>query len=298
MTFTGSDMESRMRDALRLYEGDTRVRDEEGRLCPRRSTDPFWGDEKAYRTLNTLLYPGTSNEFARICRENGKLNPIFARQIDKSVEVYCDIFRLMCRGRDRDGEELVVRRVERKSSLELLKQGQTVSFFSASKAGYSQAFAEKDGVVLLEIHVAPHVPCVDFEEALGEEYKRREEREVLLPPFVEFSIEEAAMDGASRKSVRDMDGGRPLGKYEMKTKGLSDFEWQPLTDDRLEGLREDLREGGEAAAGALQAMNRGEWQQDFSSYVTWKSRLREYLKHRFFQMWRSSISENEPQQPA
>lgn len=296
MTFTESELDREMRDALRLYEGDIRVREADGRLCCRQSRDPFSSDEKAYRTLNALLYPGISNEFTRIDREKGKLNPIFVRHIEKSIEVYCHIFRLMCRQHREESEEIVVKRVERKASLELLKQGQTISFFSTSKAEYSQSFAEKDGIVLLEIHVTSHVPYVDFEEALGEEYKRREEREVLLPPFVNFSIQKAVMDKASRKAVRDQEGRHPLDKYQIKTEGFSDPGYQPLGEAALGDMRHDLVRGSEMAGEAVEAMNRGEWEQDFSDYTTWKKQLREYLEHRFFHMW-SSISENKSQQP-
>ena len=292
-----SDLGRKMRDALRLYGGDIRVREDNGQLGDRRYRDSFWGDEKAYKTLNALLYPGIDNEFTRISKEKGRLNPIFLRHIHMSMEVYLDIFRLMCQGHRDSGEEIIVKRVERESSLEILKRGQTVSFFSTSRAGYSQSFAEKEGVILLEIHVTSDVPYVDFQEALGEEYKRMEEREVLLPPFVDFSIQETAMDRASGKSVRDLDGRRPLGRYEIKAKGFSDSGWKPLGAGSPERMRHDLLAGSHMAGEAVEAMNRGEWQQDFSAYITLKKQLREYLRERFFHMW-PLIPENNFQNPA
>ncbi len=296
MELTKPDLNQRMRDALRLYEGDTRVRGSDGRLCSRQSSDPFYGDQKAYKTLNALLYPGVSNECTRICREKGKLNPIFVRNLEKSIEVYCDIFRLMCRQHREGGEVITAKRVERKDSLELLKKGQTVSFFSGSKAGYSQSFAEKDGIVLLEIHVSPQVPYVDFEEALGEEYKRIEEREVLLPPFVNISMEEAAMDRSSGKSVRDMDGRRPVGRYRLKTIDFSDSDPKSLVKESPDSIKNNLLEGREMAGETVEAMNRGEWERDFSAYISWKKHLREYLRYQFFLMW-SSVAENKFQNP-
>lgn len=79
-------------DAVRLYEGDIRIRDEEGNLVDRQLFDSFYGDKNAYRTLNALLFPGISNEKSRIQREGKQLNPIFLEKIDKTIDLYCHIF--------------------------------------------------------------------------------------------------------------------------------------------------------------------------------------------------------------
>lgn len=280
-------LKRRIKDALRLYEGDTRVRAENGQLCPRQWADPFRKDEKAYQTLNALLFPGISNERARIFKENRQLNPVYVQRLEETLEVYCDIFRSMCWGREDRPEELVVRRVERMDSVELLKKGRTISFVSASKAPYSSSFSQKDGVALMEIHIKPDMPYVDFQKALGEEYARRDEKEVLLPPFVEISMEKVEMNKAEKKAVRDLKGSRPEEKYKVETKGFSCYSGETEEDELLRGR--------ETAVEALKAMNRGEWQQDFSAYIAWKKQLKDYLENRFWRIW-TSFPENHLQQ--
>ncbi len=300
-----------MRDSLRLYGGDTRIRDENGDLCARCSGDLLYGDREAYRTLNALLFPGISNEYSRIFRDKHDLNPVFLRRLEETIQIYCNIFQLMVgdrapergerpelpgkragegpgrkglggEGLDREAE-IVVRRVERQASVEMLKQGRTISFVSASKAGYSREFADKDGVVLLEIHAKPDVPYVDFEKVLGREYGRAEEREVLFPPFADFEMEEASMSSGERKSVRDKHNRPPMAKYRVEMKGGSGAALRPElclpgnTEGRLLG-------GKEAAARAVEAMMRGEWDNDFSDYILWKEQLQKYIRGRFFQM--------------
>ena len=50
-------------DALRLYEGDIRIRDKAGNLLSRQSSDDFYKNKDAYRTLNALLFAGICNFF-------------------------------------------------------------------------------------------------------------------------------------------------------------------------------------------------------------------------------------------
>ena len=178
---------------------------------------------------------------------------------------------------------MVVRRVERQDSVEMLKQGRTISFVSASKAGYGREFADKDGVVLLEIHAKPDVPYVDFEEVLGKEYGRAGEREVLFPPFTDFEMEEVSMSSGERKSVRDKHNRPPMAKYRVEMKGCSGAALCPelCPPEDMEG---GLLGGKEAAALAVEAMMRGEWDNDFSDYILWKEQFQKYLRGRFFQM--------------
>lgn len=275
-----------MKDSLRLYEGDTRIRDEDGNLCSRRSKDLLYGDKEAYRTLNALLFSGIFNEYSRIFKEKHKLNPVFLERLEETIEIYCNIFRLMLGDREAEDTEMIVRRVERQGSVEMLKLGRTVSFVSASRGGYDQEFADKDGVVLLEIHAKSHVPHLDFEKTLGKEYGCAGEREVLFPPFMDLEMEEVSMSSGEKKSVRDKNNRPPSAKYRVEMKGFSCTSVLCPELCLLEDMESEVMKGKAAAAWAVEAMMRGEWDNDFSDYILWKEQFQKYLRGRFFQMWK------------
>lgn len=273
-------------DAVRLYEGDIRVRDEEGNLVGRQSSDPFYGDKNAYRTLNALLFPGISNEKSRIQREGKQLNLIFLEKIDETIDLYCRIFRLMCWEHETgDKEGVTAKRVERLSSLELLKQGQALSFISASKAGYDEEFAKKDGVILIEIHISSDVPYLDFEKTLVSEYKNIEEREVLLAPFVDIEVRETELTLKENRTIRDMNGNLPAGKYRIDAMRLQDYQTRDKVLVPLEAVKNDVSEKRYIPLEAVSAMNKGEWDKDFSEYIKWKEELQRYLKYKLSDMW-------------
>ena len=50
-------MDKEQQKALLYYEGDVQ------------GSDPFWGDKKAYTTLNSLLFPGFANERPGVWKE-------------------------------------------------------------------------------------------------------------------------------------------------------------------------------------------------------------------------------------
>lgn len=273
-------------DAVRLYEGDIRIRDEEGNLVNRQLFDSFYGDKNAYRTLNALLFPGISNEKSRIQREGKQLNPIFLEKIDKTIDIYCHIFRFMCwEYRIRDKEWVIAKRVERLSSLALLKQGQTLSFISASKAGYDKEFAKKDGVILIEIHISPDVPYLDFEKALGMEYKNIGEREVLLAPFVDIEINEMELTLKEKRTIRDINGNPPVGKYRIDAIGIQDYQTRDKVVVPLEDVKNDVFEKRYIPLEAVSAMNKEEWDKDFSEYIKWKEEIQRYLRYKLSDMW-------------
>ena len=120
-------------------------------------------------------------------------------------------------------EEIIAKRIERDSSLALLKKGQTVSFFSASKRGYQQEFAKKDGIVLLEVHIMPNVPYIDFEKVLGVEYQSIEEQEILLSPFVSVIVQEKTLLPVKQRKIQDIKKEIPRGKYRINMVKFPNF---------------------------------------------------------------------------
>lgn len=272
-------------DAVRLYEGDIRIRDQEGNLHGQ-SSDPLYGDIDAYRTLNALLFPGISNEFARIQKEGKKLNPVFLERMDETLNLYCRIFQLMCwEHKKKDMECRAVRRIERQDSLILLEQGQTLSFLSASKSEFNKEFAKKDGVILLEIYVSSDVPYLDFKKALGIEYKNIGEQEVLLAPFVDIAIKETDLTSLEKRTIKDLHGKPPKGKYKIYTLGIQDFRKENKGMDSLEYMKSDILQKKDISLEAINAMNKGEWDKDFSEYTRWKEQLQRYLKCELSDMW-------------
>ena len=273
-------------DALRLYGGDTRIRDEYGNIVARASGSPFYQDKGAYRTLNALLFPGIVSEYSRIFREGHMLNPVYLENLEDTIQLYCDIFYLMCETKDyRDNTNIIAKRVERFSAKEEYEQKRTPSFVSASKAGYSETFSlSKDEVMLLEIQVPANVPYLELEVVLGEDYKYRDEKEVLLPPFVEVSLQEQKLEQEDRRGIRDKNGKLPRGKYRIYAKAFPDFGTFDSVAAKDKMLSEVCSQK-ETVQKDLEAMSRGKWEKDFSEYIEWKARLQLYLKRIFSDMW-------------
>lgn len=269
-------------DALRFYGGDTRERCSNGYLGKKYS-DPMYGDEEAYRTLNALLFEGSENEKERIWIENHKLNPQFIRRIDETVNIYMNIFTLMKKSRAND-KAMIGKRVDRASSVIYYEAGFTQSFFSCSKGDYDDTFSKKNNIVLIEVEVTSNVPFVDYENVLAKsEYKYLDEREILLPPFLKIKLEEANLTPAETRRIKDQNGKLPLRKYRLQTiefpnycKIISESEdevWKKIIDEK------------ENAACLLEKMNQNDKDQDYREYERWKNNLQTYLKLKFSDIW-------------
>ena len=121
-------------------------------------------------------------------------------------------------------EELHVCRVERYADyVAFLKYGKLLSFISTSTAGFLNAYQDKKELVLMDITIPRGIRCADFSKLL-KHYEKYEEREILLPPFLTFTVENKEMD-AQIRSICDRDGNPPVvycamnlhqAKYEIK----------------------------------------------------------------------------------
>ena len=270
-------------DALRLYGGDIRERCSDGSIG-RESADPLYGDKEAYRTLNALLFKGIKNEQERICKESYILNLEFIRRIDETVQIYTDIFTIMKEKFDDFDSNMVGKRVERASSMAYYKNGFTQSFLSCSKGSYDEEFSKKSGIVLLEIEIAPNVPFVDYEKVLKkEEYKNLEEREILLPPFLNIEMTKIDIVASETRRIKDLYGKPPIGKYRIKTLGMADYRRSILESEEM--LWQQIVAGKECAACLLENMNRKDENQDYTRYIEWKENLHKYLKIQLSKIW-------------
>ena len=235
-------------DAIRFYEGDTRKRDENGQISDNERQEGFYGTPSAYRTINCLMFEGIGNEEERIKEKNGKLIPELFGEIDKVIEVYCDIYRAMCKmgSESADGKKKFVYRTERGVSVEALKKGYTVSFTSTSKEDKPEDFLKKKtGLTLLNFVIPPGIPYLDFQKVLGKEYKFEKQKEILLPPFLEIELAELELTEAE-KEYRDADNQPPQAKYLVLVKGVREHNpeaktGEPLTAERNQKSVELLR---------------------------------------------------------
>ena len=175
------------KDALRVYVGDTRQRDENGSIIEDKYLDEIYCDEQLYKTLNVLMFEGIENEIIRR-KEGTEFNIELLRKPELILDIYCDLLDLAFESSAAE-KETKVYRYDRKNSIRQLEKGYTKSFFSTSKGMARSEFSYKIEVVEMEIKICPGVYCIDVEAVLGGEYNRGE-AEVLIPPFAPIDIVE------------------------------------------------------------------------------------------------------------
>lgn len=231
-----------IKDALRFYGGDVRKRTPLGELTVSDiQNDGLFDDEKIYRTLNSLFFPGLVNERERIETEGKMLNPAVVLRIKDVFEIVRKIYASMNNEEWHYKSVICSRRIERGSTLKYLKQGFLPSFYSTSRGNYQTDYSDKAELVLLEFALGQEVPYVDFSKALEKEYLKVKEQEILLPPFLPVELEELKL-GKSDLNIRDMYGNPPVGKYRVYAKKYLCHErlakeevaekWSWLTDER------------------------------------------------------------------
>lgn len=281
-------------DAIRFYQGDIRKRDENGLISGNEKNGGFYGIPSAYRTMNCLMFDGIRNEEERIKERNGKLVPELYLEIGKVIEVYCDIYRAMCKSVSGMNEtrEKIVYRTDRGISVEELKKGYTISFTSTSKEDKPEDFLKKKvDLTLLNIVFSSELPHLDFQEALGGDYLFEHQKEILLPPFLEIDIEELELTERERE-YRDANNQPPRAKYLILVRGIRSQNPEAASDER-EIL---TTERNQKSAKTLEKLMKKEpltmseveeyglWKKDFRA-VIWKEFQRiqqQYLKNEAF----------------
>ena len=271
-------MTEEMLKAIRFYEGD---------LTGLNRQDPFWGDAKAYTTLNSLLFPGTENEKAR-AREGKKLNPAALQDLPRLLSLYLALFQAF--RENRAEEEYLVFRVERYSDyLSLKEAGAAISFTSTSTAGFLSAYQDKKGLALMKIRIPAGTPCLDLSKVLPS-YQKAEEAEILLPPFTRLLFREVPLS-EEEKRILDADGRPPMVSAEVTISeegslGTAD----PFTislngcsspEDPLTGLLNSLPpDGPEAGRRMYTALNQGAEpeKKDLERFAAWKKEFQHLLK--------------------
>lgn len=250
-----------------------------------RKNEGFFGIPSAYRTMNCLLFTGIGNEKERIREKNGRLNPQVFLEVEKVVGVFCDIYRAMCKNAaaKNNSSRRIVYRTERGISIQELKKGHTVSFTSTSKENKTEKFLrEKSGLVLLDIIFPSEIPHLDFEELLGEDYLFKNQKEILLPPFLEIEMEQLELT-ETELQYRDTDNKPPCGKYLVSIKNM---QWSDVKTDAAPELVFALERRQQVAA-VLKKMINGEEtdETEVMAYCLWKKDVRDLIKKKFYEIY-------------
>lgn len=188
--------------AVRFYEGDIPETDR---------NDPFWGDARAYVTLNALLFDGVHSEYTRV-REGKRLNPAMLSDIPRLCGVYRALYTAAQKGAQ--NADCCGYRVERAGDFRrCLAAGMTQSFTSTCIDGFLPEYGDKQGIVLLTYRVPAGTPVLIF-SALLPNYLKASENELLLPPFLRFHAEARTLTDADR-CITDMNGAPPAAAYDV-----------------------------------------------------------------------------------
>ena len=253
-------MTEEMLQAIRYYEGDVS------------GNDPFWGDPKAYCTINSLLFSGVENEKARSL-EGKRLNPAALQNTERLLSFYQNLLCAFLEGAAT--EDLYVYRVERLSDYKRLQEaGATISFTSTSTAGFLKAYQDKKGLALMKILIPAGTPCLNLAQVLSS-YKKAEEAEVLLPPGRKLHFEEIPLTD-QEKEILDADGNPPAVCAKV-TVG----EWQ--IEQVAETLPSLEKEGAAAGERIYQSLNAGRQTDpvDETLFISWKKTLQQAIFQNF-----------------
>lgn len=271
------------RASIRFYQGDIRKRAEDGTLSDGASEVGFYGIPSAYKTMNCLMFDGIDNEKERIAEGNTVLNPQVYLEIERVVDVFCDIFRAMCKCRSNTQRQIVYRTERGISVQEMKRLGQTISFTSTSKErNPKKYFRKKKSLTLLELIVPAGTPYLDFEETLGDDNYYSDQKEILLPPFLESVLYEGELT-AEETSYRDADGQPPQGRYIAVLGALRLYAQNETNRNGAPELGNLIREK-KKMAGFLSRLNAKEElsQREIQAYCTWKREFREIIMGRFW----------------
>lgn len=268
-------------DAIRYYQGDIRKRNKDGQIVENEKEEGFFGTPSAYRTMNCLMFDGTINEENRIAERNGKLVPELFLEIEKIIEVYCDMYRAMCKyvSKVTNDKKLFTYRTDRKISVEEMKKGYTMSFTSTSRNDTPEEFLQrKVGLILLNFVFSQKIPHLDFHQILKGEYLFEEQDEVLLPPFLKIELEKMELT-EKEKQYRDVNGQPPCAKYLVEVKGIRSQNLEAGS-----GKRKALTsERNQKSAQILKKMVNKEivTEEEKQEYCLWKEDIRAIIWKRF-----------------
>ena len=188
--------------AVKYYEGD---------IADAERDDLFYGDARAYVTLNARLYDDLAAEYTRV-REGKRLNPEMLRDLPRLVHLYDCLLTASQKGAQEAAQTGC--RVERLSDFQVcLQSGKTGAFTSTSQSGFLPDYGDKQQIVLLTYHVPAGTPVIIFSQML-DNYLKSNEDELLLPPFLRFAAKARPLTDADRR-ITDLQGEPPAAAYDL-----------------------------------------------------------------------------------
>ncbi len=188
--------------AVTYYEGDIAEADR---------NDPFWGDERAYLTLNALLYDNLATEYVRV-HEGKRLNPEISADLPRLIRLYAALLSAAEKGIQTSDESCY--RVERAVDFAIcLARGMTNAFTSTSRSAFLPAYGDKQRIVLLRYHAPAGTPLIIFSKLLNQ-YLKADEDEILLPPYLRFDAKKRPLTDADCR-ITDQNGAPPVAAYDL-----------------------------------------------------------------------------------
>lgn len=273
-------------DTIRFYQGDIRKRGEDGGFIDKTRADGFFGIPRAYKTMNCLMFDGIDNEKERTAENASSLNSKIFLEIENVVEVFCDIFRAMCKcakTQEKNKRCTVIYRTDRGISVQAMKeQGRTISFTSTSKENHpGEYFKKKKKLTLLEFVLPLSIPHLDLEEVLGTDYYFADQKEILLPPFIHASFHEGKLT-KEEEGYRDADGQPPCGKYIVFLEDIF-LQAQRTEQGKSDCQISDLTKEKGKAAVILEKLKKNEEldEQELNQYCEFKKLFREIIAEEF-----------------
>lgn len=272
----------------------------------------FYRIPDAYEGMNTLLFPGISNEQARL-REGRKLKVTLLEHLPELLGTYISLYSAMwkypkmpCVKKAR-----YTVRIDRMDSLDSFKQGKTCSMLSTSrgKAGIKK-YKKKAHLLLLEFLIPDDMGYLDVNEILGMDSIHPEEEEILLPPFLDIELMEMTMT-EEEMGYRDMEGNPPETKYlariwlsgEKEGESEADPDERKEISSRKDGENQEYRDGKKAGLqkliGQVLCLEELEnakhvWTVLAAGgspdplctvrYIEWKRKLQKLLKRKFWEI--------------
>ena len=276
-------------NSVRYYQGDT---DAIALTEEKQDLIDFYQVSNAYEVLNTLLFPGITNEQARIVNEHRDLSQLILDHMDQVLNIYENMasvfYKYTCNANRR--EVIYSNRFDRENSLQFLKEGKNCCFMSTKLCVDLEYFRKKSGLLLEKIEALPHILYLDVNEVLGAKGKFSSEREILFPPFCTVELEEEKLT-AEEFEYKDINGNPPVAKYRVRI--MDNDETTYSTWDRKQ-IRERLNllkmkivdksriENAKKVWDALKA-EEALCQDEQKMYESWKSFIQEYVKLIFAQ---------------
>lgn len=264
--------------AMRIYEG---TKPDTGRypVVSQQST--------AHGIINSIFFEGINNELIRAIEDVKYLGEGLVIASDQLMDVITDLYSAMYKYGKTIRSEIVSRRVERTYSADKMQEkGETVSYNSTTTNNYGIRLFKKKNMTLIEFHIQPGTPCVDYCNILNSEYELYTEREILVAPFCPVTIEK--MDDYEGKPRLKVTVSAP-----QKPKALTKEEQVDKRENTKMYLNMQLRRKAEKFIQKLNELHMSAeirsveeakerlTEDEISDYLKWKQAFSTVVKYRF-----------------